>query len=181
MQWRLANSDREFLLYKDLVQSRHYLGYRREVGHRMRYVVYGNGKIIACLGWAAAAWKVAGRDRFIGWSPAQRQKNLHLIVNNTRFLILPRIPHLASYLLAGNLRRLSWDWEALYGYRPALAETFVDDTRFKGTCYKAANWTCVGLTQGRGKYDRQGQRAQPIKSVYLYPLDKQFRQILKRD
>ena len=181
IQWRLANSGPEFFLYKDLIQSHHYLGYCRQVGHRMRYVAYSNGQAIACLGWAAAAWKVAPRDRFIGWSPAQRRKNLHLVINNTRFLILPRIPHLASHLLAGNLRRLRLDWHKAYGYSPALAETFVDDTRFKGTCYKAANWTCVGLTQGRGKYDRDYRRAQPIKSVYVYPLDKKFRQILTDD
>lgn len=180
VQWRLANSGPEAFLYKRLIQSRHYLGYKREVGHVMRYIAYSEGQPMACIGWAAAAWKVAARDCFIGWTPAQRLKNLHRVINNTRFLILPRIPHLASHLLAGNVRGLSSDWQKLYGYRPVLAETFVDITRFKGTCYKAANWVHVGLTQGRGKYDRHTQRAEPIKSVYVYPLVKNFRPILER-
>lgn len=178
VQWRLANSGPEALLYKRLIQSRHYLGYCREVGYRMRYIAYSEGQPIACIGWAAAAWKVAARDRFIGWTHAQRRKNLHWVLNNTRFLILPRIPHLASHLLASNVRGLPLDWQNIYGYRPALAETFVDDSRFKGTCYKAANWIGVGLTQGRGKYDRHTRCMEPIKSVYVYPLDKRFRQIL---
>lgn len=179
--WHLALRGPAASIYKDLLATHHYLGYHPEVGHALRYVAYAEGHPIACLGWAAAAWKVACRDRFIGWSPAQRQRHLHLVADNTRFLILPRVPHLASHLLAACVRKLPGDWQKLHGYAPVLLETFVDTTRFKGTCYKAANWTCVGRTQGRGKYDRLKRRAEPVKAVYLYPLRKDFRQILNHD
>ena len=181
IEWRLANSGPESFLYKDLVQRYHYLGYCREVGHVMRYIAYSEGTPIACLGWAGAAWKVACRDQWIGWTHPQRKKNLPFITNNARFLILPRVPHLASRLLAANLRRLALDWRQIYGYSPTLAETFVDTTRFKGTCYKAANWIFLGHTQGRGKYDRYSHYAATIKAVFVYPLDKDFRKILTHD
>jgi hypothetical protein len=181
IEWRLANRGTEALLYKDLLNAHHYLGFAREVGHCLRYIAYSSGRPMACLGWAAAAWKVGGRDQFIGWTHMQRQKNLHLVVNNTRYLILERIPHLASHLLAANVRRLAADWQAAYGYAPVLLETFVDTTRFRGTCYKAANWIHLGLTQGRGKYDRHTRREVPIKAVFAYPLRQDFRHILTHD
>jgi hypothetical protein len=177
LNWRLA-AGADALLYKDLLDARHYLGYRREVGHSLRYLACADNQPVAAVGWAAAAQKVAVRDRFIGWTPAQRLKNLHLVVNNTRFLVLNRVPHLASHLLAANTRRLAADWRARYGYAPVLLETFVDTTRFKGACYKAANWIFAGLTQGRGKYDRHTRRQETIKAVFLYPLNPGFRQIL---
>lgn len=181
IEWRPAETGPETALYKELLSGHHYLGYRRAVGHCLRYVAYAGSVPVACLGWAAAAQKVAARDQFIGWSQAQRLKNLHLVVSNTRFLVLTRLPHLASRLLASNIRRLPADWRARYGYAPVLLETFVDTTRFKGTCYKAANWLQVGLTQGRGKYDRHTRRAEPVKAVFLYPLRPDFRQILTHD
>lgn len=165
-------------IYKDLLNTYHYLGYRREVGHNMRYLARMDEHPVACLGWAAAAQKVACRDRFIGWDGAARPRNLHLVANNTRFLVIPRVPHLASRLLAGNTRRLAADWQARYGYTPVLLETFVDTTRFKGTCYKAANWIFAGLTQGRGKYDRHTRRPETVKAVFLYPLRPDFREVL---
>jgi hypothetical protein len=177
LNWRLA-AGADALLYKDLLDARHYLGYRREVGHSLRYLACADNQPVAAVGWAAAAQKVAVRDRFIGWTPAQRLKNLHLVVNNTRFLVLNRVPHLASHLLAANTRRLAADWKTRYGYAPVLLETFVDTTRFKGACYKAANWIFAGLTQGRGKYDRHTRRQETIKAVFLYPLNPGFRQIL---
>ena len=175
--WHLADGS-AVSLYKDLLDAHHYLGYRREVGPSLRYIAWASQEPIACLGWAAAAQKVAARDQFIGWTAQQRQKNLHRVINNTRFLVIQRVPHLASRLLASNIRRLACDWKSRYGYAPVLLETFVDITRFKGTCYKAANWTQAGLTQGRGKYDRHTRRPKTVKAVFLYPLSPEFRQIL---
>ena len=141
-----------------------------------------NGEPLAVLGFAAAAWKTAPRDEFIGWSPAGRQRNLALVVNNARFLILPwiRIPNLASHLLAQLHRRLPHDWERRYALRPVLLETFCESARFLGTCYQSANWLCVGHTQGRGKLDVHRQSSVPVKSVWLKPLHKNWRQILCR-
>ena len=178
VQWRLASATPEVFLYKDLINTHHYLGYRREVGHVLRYIAYSGERPIACLGWAAAAQKVACRDSFVGWSDAQRQRNLYRVVNNTRFLLLHRIPHLASHLLAANVRQLASDWQQRYGYVPVLLETFVDTTRFRGTSYKAANWISVGLTRGRGKYDRHTRHPESIKAVFVYPLIPQFRERL---
>ena len=170
VHWRLTNSPALSGLYRDLVQAHHYLGYRHVIGQSLRYIAYQGERPIACLGWGAAAWKVAARDQWIGWSAAARHKNLSRLINNTRFLVLERRPHLASHLLGANIRRLAQDWQDHYGYRPLLLETFVDTTRFAGTCYKAANWTCVGLTQGRGKYDRQSRHPETIKAVFVYAL-----------
>jgi hypothetical protein len=138
---------------------------------------------VACLAWASAAWKVKSRDQFIGWDEARKRKNLYLVANNTRFLILDwvRIKHLASKILALSLRRLSGDWQQRYGHPIVLAETFVDLSRFAGTCYRAANWIHVGQTQGSAKrgnaYHFHGQP----KAVYLYPLARRFRQVLQDD
>lgn len=175
VQWRIALSGAEFSLYKELMDRHHYLGWRPAVGHTLRYIAYAQDQPVGCLGWSAATWKVAVRDHWIGWSEAVRQKNLYQIVNNTRFLVLERIPHLASHLLARNIRRLSMDWQRFYGYSPLLLETFVDTTRFQGTCYKAANWIYLGLTQGRGKWDRYNQHPETVKAIYSYPLCRDFR------
>ena len=128
----------------------------------------------------AAAWKVAPRDLFIGWTPAQRERNLHLVINQARFLILPwvQIKNLASSLLSLLTTQIASDWEELYAYRPVLMETFVEQDRFRGTCYRAANWTHVGQTQGRGKLDTHKLKNKPIKDVFLFPLEKNFRQVL---
>ena len=170
-------------LHNSLIHQYHYLGYRQIVGPSLKYIAYIKNRPIACLSWGAAAWKVACRDQFIGWSPCARSKNLFSIVNNTRFLILPwvRIPHLASHLLSQNIKVLASDWYHWYHYSPVLLETFVDRERFSGTSYKAANWLGVGKTQGRGKNDRHHQKNLPVKEVFLYPLKKQFREILTHD
>jgi hypothetical protein len=141
-------------------------------------MAYLDDQIVACLGWGSAAWQVAARDHFIGWDQSTRKANLHRVVNNVRFLILPWIDvlHLASKLLARNSRLLQKDWYAAYHQQISLLETFVDTSRYRGICYRAANWMNVGKTRGRGKY---GQKAtQPIKAVYLYPLSKKFREEL---
>lgn len=167
-------------LWNELVARYHYLGYRPLPGAQIRYLIMHGEKPLGALGFGAAAWKVAVRDRFIGWTPEQRVARLHLVVNNARFLILPwvHVPNLASHVLSLAARQVSRDWPGLYGYRPVLLETFVERERFAGTCYKAANWICAGPTQGRGKLDRHHHRALPVKDVYLYPLARDFRSLL---
>ena len=147
---------RDSSLWNELIERHHYLGYKPLPGAQIRYFVFAGPHLLAALGFGASAWKVAPRDKFIGWSDRERVRNLHLVVNNARFLILPWIAshNLASRILSGAAKRLGQDWQDSYGYRPVLLETFVDKTRFRGTCYRAANWTCVGSTQGRGKLDR---------------------------
>jgi len=163
-----------------LVDQYHYLGNSSIVGSYLKYLAYLDGRLVACLGWGSAAWKVADRDTFIGWDAATRQANLHRVVNNVRFLILPWISvrHLASKVLAANIKILRHDWHTFYNHPVSLLETFVEINRFQGTCYKAANWQLVGCTKGRGKYDRTNKWDQPIKAVFLYPLSKTFREEL---
>ena len=134
------------------------------------------------LGFGAAAWQTAPRDRYIGWSREQRKRNLHLIVNNARFLILPWVQsrNLASMILAQAARMLPGHWRERYGYRPLLLETFVEKPRFQGTCYKAANWTWLGQTKGRGKLGPAGKQSVPIKDLWVYSLHRHFRDMLKR-
>jgi hypothetical protein len=176
----VAGSDDDSRLWNELVQRYHYLGYTPLPGAQMRYLVRAGGSLLAALGFGAAAWKVAPRDAFIGWTPDQRQRNLHLVVNNARFLILPWVhaPHLASCILARAARQLPRDWRARYGYAPVLLETFVERDRFRGTCYRAANWTHVGATQGRSKLDTFRRLSVPVKDVFLYPLHRHFRRDL---
>jgi len=159
----------------------HYLGCRGTVGENLQYMVTGQtGRLLACLLFGSAAWKCGPRDRFIGWDPEQRARNLHLLTNNTRFLILPfvRVPHLASWILGQVLRRLSVDWEKKYGHPILLVETFVERGRFAGTSYKASNWIRLGATTGRSRQDRRHTLRVPVKDVYLYPLDHKFREEL---
>ena len=168
------------LLWNAYIQRHHYLGHQLMPGAQLRYFVRAAGHIVAALGFGASAWKVKPRDQLIGWTRDQRQRNLHLIVNNARFLILPwiRCKNLASRILALISRRLPADWHARYAYRPLLLETFVEKSRFTGTCYKAANWQHLGDTQGRGKLDTQHRNAQPIKSIWVYPLVRNFQRQL---
>jgi hypothetical protein len=149
-------------------------------GAQLRYFVRASGHIVAALGFGASAWKVKPRDQLIGWTIDQRKRNLHLIVNNARFLILPwiRCKNLASRILALTAKRLPDDWQASYSYRPVLLETFVEKPRFTGICYKAANWQLLGDTQGRGKLDTLHRNAQPIKSIWIYPLARDFQRHL---
>lgn len=167
-------------LWNEYIQRYHYLGHSPLPGAQLRYFVSIDGQTVALLGFGAAAWKTAPRDRFIGWDAAQRTAKLHLILNNARFLILPWVQckGLASKILGRIARQLPADWAQCYGYRPVLLETFVQSDRFRGTCYKAANWVHVGHTQGRGKLDRTNQYALPVKDIWLYPLHRQFRKIL---
>jgi len=161
-------------LWNAYIEQHHYLGYTPLPGAQLRYFVTSHGQILALLGFSAAAWKCAPRDDFIGWDSPTRKKNLHLIVDNSRFLILTRHPNLASRILSLTAKRLASDWQARYGYEPVLLETFVEKERFTGCCYKASNWICVGETKGRGKLDVHHAHKLPVKTVWLYPLRKDF-------
>jgi len=169
-------------LWNEYIHRYHYLGHKPLPGAQLRYFVTLDEQIIAALGFGAAAWQTAPRDQFIGWSHEQRQRNLPLIVNNARFLIMPWVKskNLASTILSMIARRLPTQWEDRYGIRPVLLETFVDTEQFAGTCYKAANWIYVGKTKGRGKLGPAGKQSVPIKDLWLYPLSRQFRRHLTR-
>jgi hypothetical protein len=166
--------------WRGLIASYHYLGNTHFAGAQLRYLVESSWGTLGALGFAASAWKCAPRDSHIGWDPPTREARLHLVVGNARFLILPhvRVPNLASTILARAVRRLPADWHTAYGYSPVLLETFVQADRFTGTSYRAANWTHVGQTKGRGKLDRYNRYALPIKDIYLYPLRRDYRRIL---
>lgn len=168
-------------LWNEYIERYHYLGYTPLPGAQLRYFIYAGEQLVALTGFGAAAWQTAPRDNFIGWNHNQRKKNLNLIVNNARFLILPWIKskNLASKILSLTARQLPDDWEGRYKIRPLLLETFVEKERFAGTCYRAANWKLLGQTQGRGKLGPAGKISVPIKDVWVYPLNKNFRHILK--
>ena len=170
-------------LWNEYIHRYHYLGYTTLPGAQLRYFVTAGEQLLALLGFAASAWQCAPRDRYIGWNHIQRTRNLHLIVNNARFLILPwiRSKNLASKILALAVRTLPEHWQQRYAYRPVLMETFVDTERFAGTCYRAANWQYIGQTKGRGKLGPSGKRSVPIKDLWLYPLDPDFRRLLAVD
>jgi hypothetical protein len=165
-------------LFQQYIQRYHPLGYRVPYGAQLRYLVRAPSQdVLACLLFTSAAWKMAPRDSWIGWSDPARRANLPLLVNNGRFLILPwvEVPHLASHILALAARHLPTDWLAAYGVRPLLLETLVDRP-YSGTCYRAANWICVGRTQGRGRMDRTHQAQGSCKDILLYPLEAHWRQ-----
>jgi hypothetical protein len=168
-------------LWNEYIERYHYLGYTPLPGAQLRYFIRAGEQIVALTGFGAAAWQTAPRDRFIGWNHDQRKRNLHLIVNNARFLILPWIQskNMASKILSLTTRRLSDDWDARYNVRPLLMETFVEKDRFTGTCYRAANWILCGETKGRGKLGVAGKISVPIKDVWVYPMEKKFKDLLK--
>lgn len=163
-------------LWNEYMHRYHYLGYQPLPGAQLRYLIIAADQVLGALGFGAAAWKTAARDQWIGWNRQQRERNLHLIINNARMLILPWVnsPNLASKVLSMAARRLPFDWESRYAYRPVLLETFVQKDRFAGTCYKAANWIYLGETQGRGKLDVKHRNAVPVKKIFVYPLTSDF-------
>ena len=167
-------------LWNELIERYHYLGYKPLPGAQLRYFVFSGSRLLAALGFGASAWTVAERDRYIGWTAAQRKSNLHLVVNNARFLILPWVqsPNLASRILSLACKQIKDDWHNKYNYRPVLLETFVEIDRFAGTCYRAANWKQVGMTTGRGKLNRDHQKKLPPKYIMLYALVKNFKEQL---
>lgn len=170
-------------LWAEYVERYHYLGHRVPWGARLRYWVRSERcpeQTLACLQWSSAAWKMAARDRWIGWSAEQRTRNLPFIINNSRFLLLPwvHVKGLASKILSYAARQLPEDWQHLYGYRPLLLETLVEEARFSGTCYRAANWIPLGRTQGRGRMDRDHRSPLGPKRLFVYPLCRHVQQRL---
>ena len=164
-------------VYNSLVHYHHYLGYRQIVGNHLKYIAYIGDRPVACLGWGSAAWSVKSRDAFIGWDKKTKEQRLHFVANNTRFLVLPwvKVKCLASKILALNIKSISDDWITVYHHPLYLLETFVEQNRFKGTCYKAANWIRVGQTKGIAKKGHDHMAHGNIKNVLLYPLEKNFR------
>jgi len=158
----------------------HYLGYRVMVGEHLMYAAFLYGELVALLGWASAALRVPTRDRYIGWDEETKRRRLHRVANNVRFLIPPwvTVHNLASKVLGATLRRLTSDWQEAYGHPLDLAETFVDPRRFRGTCYRAANWQLLGRTAGRAKRGHQFPRHGIPKDVYVYPLHRHARERL---
>ena len=174
---------RESRLWNEFVARYHYLGYTTLVGAQMRYAVRDrNGNPVAMLGFSTAAWRLKPRDLFIGWSPEMREKNLPLVVDQPRFLILPwvHVPNLGSHILATIRRKLPEDWSARYNLTPVLCETFVQVPPYTGTLYKASGWINVGTTKGRGRYDRENKYDKPKKDIWLCPLRKDWKRTLNR-
>jgi hypothetical protein len=167
-------------LFHSLMEQYHYLGYQQPVGEHLKYLVSAKGQAIACLAWCSAPRHLAGRDRFIGWSAEARKRNLHLLAYNTRFLILPwvQVPHLASHILGRMAKLLPLDWQQMYAHPVHWLETFIDPARFKGTCYRAANWIALGPTTGRGHNAPTNKCTQPVKDLFGCPLTARFRQLL---
>jgi len=162
------------------VRQYHALGCATQFGAQLRYFIRSQGQDLGCLQFSASAWALAPRDTWIGWTREQKKTRLHLIVNNSRFLILPWVhaKNVASKALSAAARGIQADWLRAYCYEPVLLETFVDTSKYKGTCYKAANWGYLGVTRGRGRQDRHNVRAVTEKAIYVYPLQRDFREIL---
>jgi len=174
----IVQSGQTLAAFKSFIDQHHYLGMDRTIGECMRYLVSSkSGTPLACLLFGSASWSCAARDRHIGWDKTQRVKNLPLLTNNSRLLIFPwvRVLNLASYTLARVLKRLSADWIDKYGHEILAVETYVDTSRFHGTCYQAASWQLLGQTTGRGRDGGHHNAILPVKDVYLYPLDKSYR------
>lgn len=170
-------------LWNEYVERYHILGYKRPFGAHQRYFICSGNKPkerLGCLLFSASSWALAERDKWIGWTEEDRSQRLHLIVNNTRFLIFPwvKIKNLASKALSLASKQLPTDWQKRYGFEPVLLETFVDPKLYQGTCYKAANWIYLGKTAGRGRMDRYRQYLSSPKLIYMYPLHQDFRAIL---
>ncbi len=181
LEMAIVQGKAESCLWREQMERHHYLGCRVPFGANLRYWVRNRDRELACLLWTSPAWKMQARDTWIGWNDEQRQHNLQSIVNNGRFLVLPwvRVKGLASKILALSARQMPRDWETRYGCRPLLLETLVDAARFRGTCYRAANWIHVGQTAGRGRMDREHKaQGQAVKDIYVYPLLRDARLLL---
>ncbi len=178
---QIVNTRKEANLFNFLLKEYHYLSYKTPVGENIRYIAYDiKNRALACFLFGAAAWKMEARDQYIGWKSEVRERNLPLVVNQMRFLICPwvSIKNLASHLQSKVIKRINKDWINKYGHEVYLLESFVEEQRFQGTCYKASNWRLVGKTKGRTRNDRHNCMQAPIKTVYLYPLTKKFRSYL---
>jgi Domain of unknown function (DUF4338) len=166
--------------YRTMMRQHHYLGSKPMAGAQLRYLIWSGNWLLGGLGFGAAAWTMGARDRWIGWAASQRERRLEWIVNNSRFLLLPWVQcrNLGSWILGRVARQLPHDWQKRYGYRPVLLESFVEDERFGGTCYQAANWLCLGQTKGRGKLEKGHDPIVPIKNIFVHPLRADFRDLL---
>jgi hypothetical protein len=168
-----VQSEQQRLLFRELVGRHHYLGHAVPFGAHLRYLFYSASQVLGCMQFSSPAWRMAVRERWIGWDEPARRANLQRVVSQSRFLILPwvHIANLASVVLARALARLRGDWQARYGVQPLLVETLVDESRYRGHCYRAANWIRLGHTSGRGRMDRQHRREGALpKAVWVYPL-----------
>lgn len=180
LQFHQVRRTSEERLFNSLLEHHHYLGYTHPVGEQLKFAVYAGLRPVALFAWSSAPRHLGPRDRFIGWSPAVRRRNLGFLAYNTRYLILPwvSVPHLASHLLGRMTRMLSGEWERVYGHAVYFAETFVDPARHRGTCYRAANWMLLGRTTGRGKDDLTHRPNRTLKDVLGLPLVADFRERL---
>jgi len=180
LEFRQVRHSWEEPVFNSLMDRYHYLGYTQPVGEHLKYLVYAQGRPIACMAWSSAPRHLGPRDRFIGWSPEARRKNIRFLAYNTRYLILPfvEVKHLASHILGRMAHLLPEDWARIYGHPVHYLETFVDPGRFRGTCYRAANWKYLGLTTGRGKDDQTKKPNRPLKEILGYPLIRDFRRRL---
>lgn len=180
LEFRLVRRTGEEPLFNALIEHHHYLGYTQPVGEQLKYTVFAGQRPVACLAWSSAARHLGPRDRFIGWSREARRRNIRFIAYHSRYLILPwvRVPHLASHILGQMTALVPRDWERIYGHPVYYLETFIEPERWRGTCYRAANWIALGLTTGRGKASNSHRPNRPLKQVLAYPLDKRFRQFL---
>jgi len=182
LSFRQVRRSGEERLFNALIEQHHYLGYTQPVGEHLKYLVYSANRPLACVAWSSAPRHLGPRDRFIGWSAEARRRNIRFVAYNPRFLILPwvSVRCLASHILGRMARMLAGEWERVYGHPVYFAETFVDPLRFKGTCYRAANWVWLGRTTGRGKNDQTNRPNRPLKDVLGYPLTRGFRARLGR-
>jgi len=180
LKFRQVRRSEEEALFNSLVERFHYLGYTQPVGEHLKYIIYAHDRPLACMAWSSAPRHIGCRDRYIGWPAEIRKKHLHFIAYNTRFLILPwiQVKYLASHILSQMARVLPKDWQAMYNHPIYFLETFVDEERFRGTCYYAANWRFLGKTTGRGKDDQTNKQNRSLKAVLGYPLSKRFREQL---
>jgi hypothetical protein len=180
LEFRQVRRTSEEKIFNGLIEGHHYLGYIQPVGEHLKYLVYAQGRPVACLAWSSAPRHLGPRDRYIGWSMAARKKNIRFMSYNSRFLILPwvEVANLASHILGQMARVLSREWEQIYGHPIYFLETFVDPERFHGTCYRAANWIYLGRTTGRGKDDQTHRANRSLKDILGYPLAKHFRERL---
>lgn len=180
LEFRQVRRTVEEKLFDALIQEHHYLGYTRPVGEHLKYLVYAKERAVACIAWSSPPRHLGPRDRFIGWSAEARRRNTRLLAYNPRYLILPwvEVPHLASHILGRMARMLGREWEGAYGHPVHFVETFVDPARFRGTCYRAANWILLGRTTGRGHNAPTYKPRVPVKEIFGYPLSKNFRDLL---
>jgi len=180
LEFRQVRRTGQEKVWGGLVEQYHYLGYTQPVGEHLKYLVLTGGRPIACLAWSSAPRHLGPRDRFIGWSKEARRRNVRYLAYNSRFLILPwvEVPDLASHILGTMARGLSADWEQVYAHPVVYLETFIDPSRFRGTCYRAANWIWLGRTTGRGHNAPTKRATRPVKEVLGYPLSQRFREFL---